>query len=191
MAQIIADLPDADLRVVSVNEIGLDQKPSETDPSQPKHDDPVAFRFGAWANPLGRAKYYIAKICLDVLRWKDGARHRTEVGMLKMAVDELYDNDKQPVPMVAVYLTTGSDGSRDADTQAVAIFTRKGIRFLAPVFMEAGATVGASAPVPASFMRSPNGQYELELQDDGNFVVYDEANGHIPIWDAMGHVKRT
>lgn len=35
----------------------------------------------------------------------------------------------------------------------------------------------------SSFMRSPNGRWDFECQDDGNFVVYDEANGHTPVFD--------
>lgn len=36
-------------------------------------------------------------------------------------------------------------------------------------------------PTPSSFLRSPNGRYEMEIQDDGNVVVYDEQNGHTPV----------
>ena len=180
----IADLPDAELAVISVNEIGLIQKSSETDPSQPKHDDPVGFGFGAWARPFGRLKYYIGKIRLDAMRWKDGRRHFTEVGFIKLAVDELVDGDGKPVPMVAIYLCPDDNSSFDDAEQPVAIFTRRGIRFLAPVTMEAGG--GSAAPaggVPSRF-QSDDGRYIYNVQGDptpefpsGRIVQYDTRGG--------------
>ena len=163
----IADLPDAELIPISVNEIGLVQKADETDPSQPKHDDPVGFGFGAWARPFGRLKYYIGKIRLDAMRWKDGRRHFTEVGFLKFAVDELVDNDGIPVPMVAIYLMDNDEVSTDQGEQPVAIFTRRGIRFLAPVTMEAGGSAGP-APVTARVTRfyTDGGKFMVNWQDD-------------------------
>jgi len=47
---------------------------------------------------------------------------------------------------------------------------------------------GAGAVV--SFLRSPNAAYELELQDDGNFVIYHEAAGHTPIFDSFSTLGR-
>ena len=40
--------------------------------------------------------------------------------------------------------------------------------------------VGADLEPPSSFLRSPSGQYEMEIQDDGNVVVYDEWDNHRP-----------
>lgn len=172
------EMRDADFGAVSVNELGIDQKGDAA--GQPIHDDPVGLRFGAWANPLGRAKWYIAKISLDVLRWAQGQKHRTEIGFLKFAVDELFDKDDWPVPMVALFLTENVNDSTDAAMQPVVIFTRKGIRFLAPCAFEAGANLAGGGD--RAVLRSPNGRYELEMQDDGNLVIYDEQNGHTVRW---------
>lgn len=162
----IAELPHAVLHEVSVNEIALDQRQSETEPGQPSHDDPVAFRYGAWANPLGRLKYYLAKWSLDVLRWKDGRTHRTEIGFVKLAVDELFDMDGDPVPMLALYLTNNDTDSTDEAQQPVAIFTRKGIRFCAPI-LEGGGSAGLTMQI-----WDGEGRHFCQVQSDGNFVGY-------------------
>ena len=186
----IHELPHAELREVAVNEIAVDQtsqteRPSQYGPDlpdQPSLDDPVALRFGAWANPLGRLKWYISKISMDVLRWKDGRRHRTEVGFIKLAVDELYDMDGQPVPMVALFLTNNATGSTDADQQPVAIFTRRGIRFMAPVSCEAGCSCGSSGGSggPVTRFYTDHGKFMINWQDDTGLpsgIVYDMQSG--------------
>lgn len=189
----IADLPHAELVEISVNEIGLIQKQSETEPGQPSHDDPVALGFGAWARPLQRLKYYIGKIRIDALRWKDGRRHHTEVGFVKLAVDELVDMDGQPVPMVALYLTENDTDSSDQAQQPVAIFTRRGIRFLAPVSIEAG----INAPVPSRVSRfySDDGRFCFNVQGPtsgqptGAIIQYDTHDSpDESTWTAVGKV---
>ena len=173
----IADLPHAELKEVAVNEIALDQKQEGTS-GQPSLDDPVAFRWGAWANPLGRLKWYIAKLSMDVLRWKDARVHRTEVGFIKLAIDELIDNDGQPVPMVALFLTGNTTGSSDEDQQPVAIFTRRGIRFLAPVTVEAGINTTVNPRVTRFY--TDHGRFFINWQDDTGGptgIIYDDATG--------------
>ena len=186
----IHELPHAELREVAVNEIAVDQtsqteRPSQYGPDlpdQPSLDDPVALRFGAWANPLGRLKWYISKISMDVLRWKDSKIHRTEVGFIKLAVDELYDNDGWPVPQVALFLTNNTIGSSDFDQQPVAIFSRRGIRFMAPVSCEAGCSCGSSGGSggPVTRFYTDHGKFMINWKDDTGFprgVAYDTSTG--------------
>lgn len=190
--ETIHDLPHADFYRVSVNEIALDQKQSDTEPGQPSHDDPVAFRFGAWANPkdrerpLGRLKWYIAKISLDVLRWIQGRKSRTEIGFLKLAVDELFDMDGKPVPMVALFLTENTEDSFDDAMAPVAIFTRSGIRFLVPVY-------GMNQSVAPKVTRfyADNGKYCFNVQGDtdGQIIRYDtHGSADETTWTATGKV---
>ena|SRR3990167_1733161 len=194
----IHDLPHAVLEECSVNEIALRQKskaesqdPDDPDPSQPSQDDPVGFRIGAWANPLGRLKWYIGKISLDVLRFVQNTIHRTEVGFIKMAIDELFDNDGKPLPMVAIYLTSNTTGSSDADQQPVMIWTRAGIRCLVPFIVEAG----INAPVTSKVTRfyTDHGRYVVNWQDDTGWpsgVVYDTHDSiDESTWTHVGTVR--
>jgi hypothetical protein len=167
----IYEFPHAELLEVAVNEGAMDQKQEGTT-GQPTLDDPIAWRFGAWANPLGRLKYYIAKISLDVLRWKDGRKHRTEVGFLKMAVDELFDGDGRPMPMLGAYLTTNDHSSNDADQQAVFLITRGGLRIMVPVYLEGGiAGIGNPPPPRITRFYSDGGKFCVNVQDDQDPVL--------------------
>lgn len=172
------DLDEAEFIPISVNEASILQKMSETEPGQPRLDDPVALGMAAWARPLARLKYYVGKFRMDAMRWKDGKRHFTSLGFIKRAVDELFDGDGRPLPMWAIYLTENDDVSTDAAEQPVAIFTRRGIRFLVPVLMEAGGSTGGSGSGGA-FLRAPGAQTELHCQGDGNAVMYDVRPGII------------
>lgn len=182
------DLDQAEFIPISVNELSLIQKQSETEPGQPRQDDPVAHGMAAWARPLGRLKYYIGKFRMDAMRWKDGKRHFTSCGFIKRAVDELVDGDGKPVPMWAVYLTENDEVSTDEAEQPVAIFTRKGVRILVPLHAEAGIVgISGGIPAPASGERthdiwSPDGYSVTQMNDGfvdaggvrrpGNFVTY-------------------
>ena len=169
---VISQFTDAVLRWVSPNEVGFDQLDLTAEPGTPQHDDPSKFRFGAWWLPRG--KFYIGILGMDVLRRRDnGSIHREEVGFVKLAVDEMVDGDGDPVPMVQFYLAPKVGQSSDADMQPVMTISRKGVRF--------HVDTNASGGGPQSFLRSPSGQYEMEIQDDGNVVVYDEHNGHTPV----------
>lgn len=53
-----------------------------------------------------------------------------------------------------------------------------------------GPLAGAAPSEPSSFLRSPGGQFELELQVDGNFVVYDEHGGHVAKFDVFSLMGR-
>lgn len=163
---VIADLVDAQLRVVSVNEIALDQKDDPANPGRPQHDDPVKFRLGAYV-PADRNKFYIGTISFDVLRRKDGKVHRTEVGFVKLAVDEFVEGDGDPVPMVELFLGTNSEGSTDADIDRVFTISRKGVRFTVP-----GAGGGGFDARQVRRMWSTDGLFFTQQQDDGNFVTY-------------------
>lgn len=160
------DLPHAVLRVVSPNELGFDQKDDGV--GVPTMEDPLKLRFGAWY--LDRGKFYIGCIGFDVLRRKDGKVHREEVGFLKLAVDEMVDNDGDPVPMIELFLCPKVGQSQDADMQRVFTMSRKGIVFHVPV---------NAAPVAARVSRfyTDHNQYCVNWQDDGEAlprgIVYE------------------
>lgn len=170
------DAPHAHLIVVSPNEFCVDQKSKFETGDGPERDvpsmeDPVgAPGVGAWARPNGRRNYYLGKVRFDVLRWKDGKKHRTEVGFMKIAVDELFDGDGVPLPMWGLFLGLNDEGSNDSDEQPVALFTRRGIRFFAPIY---GVAALPHDPQGISAMWSPNKSYVTQQQDDGNFVTYE------------------
>ena len=180
------DLDEAVFGPISVNEAGIRQKPSETDPNQPRHDDPVGLGMAAFARPLGRRKYYIGKFRMDALRSKDGRDHFTSCGFGKHAVDELYDGDGKPLPMWAIYLTEDDEVSSDEAEQPVAIFTRRGIRFLSPVHFDGGVEglPAGGASGTAQQLWDGTGKYFAQLQNDGNdadgrprfnFVAYEAS----------------
>lgn len=192
------ELDHATFGPVSPNEAGLDQK-QDGETGQPTLDDPVGLRIGAWANPFGRLKFYIGKISGDVLRWKDRKIHRTEAFFIKFAVDEMVDGDGDPVPMLALFMARGIDGSEDADMQQVAVFSRKGVRFDVPVV---GLPAGGGAVTRFS---TDTGKFCVNWQDDpidhdGNpttpikpvprGIVYD-TNGTTDEskWTAVGRIK--
>ena len=164
------DLPHAILHPVSPNELGFDQKDDGL--GTPTMEDPIKLRLGAWY--LERGKFYIGTIGMDVLRRKDGAIHREEVGFLKFAVDEQQDGDGDPVPMVELFLCPKVGQSGDADMARVLTISRKGVIFHVPV------TLGA-APMPSMF-RSDDGKYRYNVQGDptpeypfGRIVQYEAA----------------
>ena len=201
----IADLPHAILSEISPNEVGLDQKSKaesqdETEPrplssEQPSMDDPVGLGFGAWARPVdrqtgvARLKYYIGKFRFDALRWINNRKHRTEVGFAKVAVDELFDGDGRPMPLVAIYLTENDVDSFDQAEQPVVIVTRRGMRVLVPIHAEGGivGAVPVAGGLPTAF-RSDNGQYHFQVQGDegGKLVQYDRHGSENPVdWTAV------
>ena len=160
------DLRDSEFIPISPNELGHLQKDAPIGSGIPQHDDPVGYGVGAWARPFGRLKYYLGKFRMDVLRWNNGQRHHTEVGFLKWAIDELVNNDGKPIPMFAVYLTESDEGSSDQGQQPVAIFTRRGIRLLVPVFVEAGIVGGGGGGGIPSAFQSDDGRYLYNVQGD-------------------------
>src|SRR3990167_9242242 len=159
----IADLPHAILRVVSVNEIGFDQKCNPD--GSPTLDDPIKLRLGAYAGE--RNQFYIGTISFDVLRLDgQGLPHRTEVGFLKFAIDETVDHDKDPVPMVELFLTTNLRDSTDAAMQRVFTASRKGVVFHVPAIMNAGSAQGALPPARVTRFYSDDGQFCYNVQGD-------------------------
>lgn len=178
----IADLPHAVLRVVSVNEIGFDQKANPD--GSPTLDDPTKVRIGAY--PGDRAKFYIGAISMDVLRRDgQGLPHRTEVGLIKLAVDEMADRDGDPVPMIEIFLTPSIHDSTDAAMQRVLTLSRKGLIVHVPT------SIGTQVPTQPSPVAGPpqqlwdgTGRYFAQMQNDGtdnhgrpifNFVAYQAS----------------
>lgn len=186
----IAELPHAVLHEVSVNEIALDQRESDTEPGQPSHNDPVAFRFGAFAPKEHPSKFYIAKISLDVLSRKDGKIHRAEAGFIKLAIDETIDNDGKPKPHIAIFLSQEAGTSGDED-DPVLVITRRGYLLNVPWL---------NAPMmggwPRGF-RSDDGRYHYNVQGDptpdyphGRIVQYDRHGSDDPAqWTPVAILK--
>lgn len=194
MGDVIKELEHAIIHVTSPNEVAFDQKdlwPAQ--PGVPSWEDPIKWRFGAYQQPDG--KFYCAAISMDVLtRLSDGTIHRREVGFIKLAVDEMVDQDGDPVPMIAVFLAPHIDQTQDDDMDPpVFVMSRKGIRFNVPVL---GALSGTS-----SQFRSDDGRYLYNVQGDptpeyphGRIVQYDTqhpAFGANPSAAAVAILKPT
>ena len=73
-------------------------------------------------------------------------------------------------------------GQSGADTRIETV-RFDGVTYHVPIIAAAG-IVGAWGGGDRAILRSPNGWYDLEMQDDGNLVIYDEQNGHTPIWSS-------
>jgi hypothetical protein len=69
-----------------------------------------------------------------------------------------------------------ANGNNDEDVREVLYLDRGVAHFHVPI---SAPNVGGGGV--SSFLRSPNGRFEMEIQDDGNVVVYDEHNGHKPV----------
>ena len=156
------------------NEFVIDQK---CDPvtGLPTWDDPLKLRFGAF-DP-GHPDY-LGVIGFDRLVKDDtpDTPRRLEKGFIGFKLD--------PDPTIEIYLQERKDTTEDG--------TMRRVLRLTPTALELGVPItGATVPTggTSSFLRSPNGRYELELQDDGNVVIYDEANGHIPTFDAFSVLR--
>ncbi len=209
MSDVIANLPHAVLEVISPNEIELRQKskreaqddsyPNPLAPDVASLEDPIGSGVGAWARPLGRLKYYLAKLRYDVLRWKDSKIHRTEVGFKKIAIDELFDGDGKPMPLIAEYLTPNDEDSSDQAEQPVYIITRSGMRILVPLHVEAGITGAVlpeqMQPQKVSRFYSDGGRFCFNVQDDEafpKFVIYDtHQSADESTWTAVKQLRIT
>ena len=90
-------------------------------------------------------------------------------------------DDRYPPHIVVGYceLFLKDSGEGDAAMKRKISFYHDRIQVWAPLVFPDGSSVGGGGV--ASFMRSPSAQYEAEMQDDGVVVVYDEANGHVPV----------
>ena len=166
---IISEGRDAVLTWVSANEIGLDQKDLKESPGVPQHDDPSKFRFGVWNLPRG--KFYVGTIGMDVLkRNENGTIEREEVGFIKLAVDEMVDNDGDPVPMVEIFLAPKVGQSQDEDMQRVLTISRKGAIFYVPVTGVAALPPEQKAPTKTTRFYTDGGKFCINWQDDQNSV---------------------
>lgn len=143
----IADLPHAELKIASVNEIAFD--PKHNPDGTPTIDDPNKLRFGAFEPADGRDKFYIGCISFDVLRLKDGQLHRTEVGLLKFANDETRDGDGKPMPMVELFLTRNTHDSTDEAMQRVLTISRDACIVHVPMVANSIPLTQVTLPPPA------------------------------------------
>lgn len=182
----IIDLEQAHVHAVSPNELAFDQK--DDGQGHAAWDDPIKLRFGAFDQADG--KFYIAAISLDVLsRRSDGSIHRREVGMIKLAVDEMVDRDGDPVPMIAVFLAPHKDRTDDKDMDPpILLMSRKGLIVNVPMLGSSTSAISGRS----SFM-SDNGRYLYNVQGDptpeyphGRIVQYDVT--HSP-WKAVSILK--
>ena len=182
---VISEWTDAILRWVSPNEVGFDQKDKVDEPGVPQHDDPSKFRFGAWWLPRG--KFYIGAIGMDVMRRKsDGGIHREEVGFIKLAVDEVVDGDKDPVPMVEILLCPKVGQSQDADMKRVMSISRKGVNFYVPTNISGG------APQKVTRFYTDGGKFCFNFQDDtgapAGIVYATNGSTNESTWTAIGRI---
>lgn len=75
------------------------------------------------------------------------------------------------------FYTRPANGNNDEDVREVLYLDNNVAYFRVPIVAPSLGVVGGVS----SFLRSPNGRFEMEIQDDGNVVVYDEHNGHIAV----------
>ena len=91
-----------------------------------------------------------------------------EIGYLFMKSDERPGKNHWPV---FEFWKSGSTDNVELKLFSIAV---DGITAHVPL-------AGAGPSGPSSFLRSPSGQYEMEIQNDGNVVVYDEWNNHTAV----------
>jgi hypothetical protein len=102
-----------------------------------------------------------------IAKWSICTEQDVEIGYLFGKRDERYPG--QAIGEFQFWLK--APGMKEADRHVLSI-RHDGL------VCHVGANAGTA---PSSFLRSPNGQYEMEIQDDGNVVVYDEQHGHIAV----------
>jgi hypothetical protein len=111
---------------------------------------------------------------------------QTEMAMLRVEQAEDVRGSSSPKAEFNFLCNDGSGGG-DAAMQKCLSFTWTGITRISPYIardlraIAAGAGGGGgSGGAPASRMESPNGRYWLQLQDDGNYVIYDAQDPAAP-----------
>lgn len=99
---------------------------------------------------------------------------QTELAMLR--VEQSEDVRGSMIPRAEFNFLCNDGGDQDANMQKCLAFTWYGITRISPYIardiraIAAGAAFATEAP---SRMASPDGRYWLQLQDDGNYVIYD------------------
>jgi hypothetical protein len=139
--------------------------------TQDPTSDPVAYVVGSRYQSIGMFR----------------SDHITPGGTRETLIVDLHKRDERFRQDMA-YWTAGertlhmrAPGQRSADT-LLRTERSDGVQYHVKLYDAYGNVIvgGGGGAVP-SFLRSPNGRYEMEMQDDGNVVVYDEYNDHTPV----------
>lgn len=145
------------------NELNIDSLPSNPDPSAMRVGSTVDHAHGCGGG---------GKVSFDDLPYgPDGPRH--EMVMLHGEQDQaVRGNDRNPAGALSGHFNRG--GESDADMVKGFEMTANRLWFnenwIACLRAQLGGATGSG-----SNMRSPQGRMSMELQEDGNLVVYDTS----------------
>lgn len=157
--KIIADLDAAVLRGYW-NEMAIDEKYGA--------NDPVKFRLGAWESAQTG---YLGAIGCDRLEGDHNNPVRREKCLIAFKMD--------PIPTVEVYTQRTATSTEDRDMVRILRMNAQEIEFGAPL---KGVSI-AGSNAPAAFIRSTDGRYQLQVQDDGNLVLYNMSGVIEALWN--------
>lgn len=127
-----------------------------------KVTDPTAFRVGSKSGGLGK--------------WS-GDRIRADGVREELVLDQFKEDERYPGSLAGEVTRHLRRPHADGDAAMVPIYTMRhdGITFHVPVNLP-----------PPSYMQSVDGRYQIHIQGDGNFVVYDvKPAGWKALWSWM------
>ena len=192
---LLLDLPDATVHGYK-NEVAFDQKGVIQEPgapTTPTWNDPIKVRFGGW-KPAESNNHYCGAIGFDVLEGdptypRDDNPRRLEKGFIALKMD--------PDPVIEFYLQRRADTTEDKDMLCVLAISAKGLeldpKHAGGIGLKGfGPVADIARPSDPFHMVSPDGNTQLELQNDGNFVRYrkDVDGRFIADWDANSANQR-
>lgn len=171
MPEVIADMEAAQL-IAHRDEVSLDEKVGAP-------VDCVKFRIGANRRD---GQQNCGAISGDIL---DGDS-RDEVILV------IFKKDTDAAGLIEAYTTTPNEDNDAA--MDLRLLVRDGrIQVFDDLYLKDGTLVGSPPPVPepeppslGPVLLSPNGKFQLEMQDDGNLVIYKNPE-HTPTWDSKGY----
>ncbi len=130
--------------------------------------DPPGLRLASPDGGLG-------KISFNRLR-SDGVQE--EIGILQGKMDERYRGDTASRAGELTLHLHDRYGLDDEAQRHVFTMRHDSVEFHVP----ANCSGGSSAPSTPSAIESPNGAFRVQLQDDGNLVLYDMRGAPRAIW---------
>ena len=148
-------------------------------------DDPSALRLGSRTGGLGKLSgNLLVEHPEGWIIWvkPDGTVHRfreEELCLLQFKQDErVRELDPSDPRYLSGELTLHlRNGALPGDGMVKVLEIRHdGVEFCVPT------NAGGGGSAPHSFLRSPNGQFDVEMQNDGMVTCYDEQDNHKPMW---------
>lgn len=168
----------------------MSQAPDGEEPDCPK------FRFRITDGFINGEVFQPGSIGWISFDYKPRGRSEIEMGGFKLELDERFRIVPGKFSKLAGYwklFAKGPNGNDDKDMicvgtvahdEALAVFGPDGVL---KATGKNGETMVPVLPPPApapppSFLRSPGNRYDMEMQTDGCVTCYDEAGGHVPMW---------